>query len=186
MGLVGLVVAALVAFALLSYGIVIYNGLVVVSSNIQKAWSNIDVLLKQRYDELPKLVAACQGYMTHEKAVFDRVMKAREALMLAQGPGAKGQAEGGLQGALRQLFALAENYPDLKAQASFQQLQSRITGLESQIADRREFYNDTVNTYNIRIRTIPDLFVALLLRLKPQEMFQVAAAHREDVPVAFH
>jgi len=168
------------------YAVTIYNGLVALTNNITKAWANIDVLLKQRHDELPKLIKVCEGYMTHERAVFDRVMKAREALMAAGGhPAAMGKAEGDLGGALRQLFALAENYPDLKAQASFQQLQNRVSGLESEIADRREFYNESVNNYNIRIASIPDLFVARMMNLQPREMFQVAPADREDVKIDF-
>ena len=105
--------------------------------------------------------------------------------MSAQGPAAIGQAEGALQSAMRQLFALAENYPNLKAQTSFQQLQERVSALESQIADRREFYNDSVNTYNIRIQSMPDAFVAGMLHLTPREMYKVEAADREDVKISF-
>lgn len=185
MGVVIAVVIALVVVVAVSYGVSIYNGLILVTNNINKAWANIDVLLKQRHDELPKLVDCCKGYMEHEKGVFDRVMQARQVLMNAQGPAQKGQAEGELQGAMRQLFALAENYPNLKAQSSFQQLQERVSGLESQIADRREFYNDSVNTYNIRIASLPDVFVARMLGLGPREMYQVAPTDREDVKLNF-
>jgi LemA protein len=185
MMLVLLVAVAIAAFIVVGYGVTIYNGLILVKNNIEKAWANIDVLLKQRHDELPKLIEVCKGYMEHERGVFDRVMQARQALMSAQGPAQKGQAEGALQGSLRQLFALAENYPNLKAQSSFQQLQDRVSALESQIADRREFYNDSVNTFNIRIQSIPDLFVARALGMTPKEMFKVDAADREDVKIAF-
>ena len=185
MGLVILVVIALAAVAVVSYLVTIYNDLVAVSNNINKAWANIDVLLKQRHDELPKLISTCEGYMSHERGVFDRISKAREALMSAQGPEAKGAASGELSGALRQLFALSENYPDLKAQASFQQLQGRVSQLESDIADRREFYNDSVNTYNIRIASIPDVFIAGFMRLVPHEMFKVADEDKQDVKVEF-
>jgi len=180
-----LVVAGLVLIVAGAYFVMVYNGLITVKNNIEKAWANIDVLLKQRHDELPKLVEVCKGYMEHERGVFDRVMAARAALMSASGPAAKGAAEGELQGSLRQLFALAENYPNLKAQSSFQQLQERVSALESQIADRREFYNDSVNAYNIRIESLPDVFVARSLGMAAKEMFQVAAADREDVKIAF-
>lgn len=185
MVLVLVVVALLAALIVGGYFVAIYNGLIMVKSNIDKAWSNIDVLLKQRHDELPKLVEVCKGYMDHEKGVFDRIMQARQSLMSAQGPAEKGKAEGALQGSLRQLFALAENYPNLKAQSSFQQLQERVSALESQIADRREFYNDTVNTYNIRIQSIPDAVIAKPMGLDLREMFQVQAADREDVKINF-
>jgi LemA protein len=185
MDLVLIVVVVLVVLAAVGYLVAIYNGLILVKNNIDKAWANIDVLLKQRHDELPKLIEVCKGYMDHEKTVLDRVMQARQALMAAPGPAQKGQAEGALQGALRQLFALAENYPDLKAQASFQQLQTRVSALESQIADRREFYNDSVNTYNIRIASIPDMFVAAPMGLTPREMFKVADTDKEDVKISF-
>lgn len=185
MVLVIAVVAILVVVIVGGYVMAIYNGLIAVKNNIDKAWANIDVLLKQRHDELPKLVDVCKGYMDHEKGVFDRVMQARQTLMSAQGPAQKGKAEGEMHGALRQLFALAENYPNLKAQDSFRQLQDRVSGLESQIADRREFYNDSVNTYNIRIQSIPDVLIARSMGLSAREMYQVASADREDVKISF-
>lgn len=183
--MVVLVVLALVAIVVVVYFVSLYNGLILVSNNITKAWANIDVLLKQRHDEIPKLVKVCQGYMEHEKGVFDTVMKAREALMAAKGPAATGKAEAGLEGSLRQLFALAENYPNLKAQSSFQQVQERVTGLESSIADRREFYNDSVNTYNVRIASLPDTIIASMMHLEPKEMFKVEGSDREDVEINF-
>lgn len=185
MALIVLVVVALAVLIIGGYVVGIYNGLITVKNNIDKAWANIDVLLKQRHDELPKLIEVCKGYMEHEKGVFDRVMQARQALMMAQGPAKKGQLEGEMHGALRQLFALAENYPTLKAQDSFKQLQDRVSGLESQIADRREFYNDSVNTYNIRIQSIPDALIAKPMGLVAREMYQVAESDREDVKISF-
>jgi len=183
--MVSLVLILLVALVIMVYGVSLYNGLILLKNNIDKAWSNIDVLLKQRHDEIPKLIKVCEGYMSHEKGVFDRVMKAREAMMSARGPAAAGRMEGELERSLKQLFALAENYPDLKAQASFGQLQSRISGLESNIADRREFYNESVNTYNIRIESIPDIIVARSLGYTKRELFKVDAADREDVKIEF-
>jgi LemA protein len=168
-----------------AYFIAVYNGLITVKNNIDKAWANIDVLLKQRHDEIPKLVDICKGYMQHESGTLDAVIRARQGVMSAQGPAAMGQAEGALQASMRQLFALAENYPNLKAQSSFQQMQERVSALESQIADRREFYNDSVNTYNIRIASLPDAFIAGMLHLAPREMYKVDAADREDIKISF-
>jgi LemA protein len=185
MALVILIVAGLVALIAVSYFVVIYNGLIAVKNNIDKAWANIDVLLKQRHDEIPKLIDICKGYMEHERGTLEAVIKARQGVMSAQGPAAMGQAEGALQASLRQLFALAENYPNLKAQSSFQQVQERVSALESQIADRREFYNDSVNTYNIRIQSLPDSVVAGILTMTPREMYKVDAADREDVKISF-
>ncbi|MBI4376016.1 MAG: LemA family protein [Elusimicrobia bacterium] len=179
------IIAIAVVVVVASCAITIYNGLVLLKNNIDKAWANIDVLLKQRHDELPKLIASCEGYMSHERGVLDRVLKARQALMMASGPRQKGVAEGQLEGALRQLFAIAENYPDLKAQSSFQQLQNRISSLESDIADRREFYNESANNYNIRIASIPDMILAGWMKLSPREMFKVDSGDREDVKVEF-
>lgn len=178
-------VAVVVVGTAVGYWMVLYNGLISVSKNIAKAWANIDVLLKQRHDELPKLVTLCKGYMAHENAVFDRVMRSREALFGAVGPVDKGHLEGELQSAVRQMFALAEGYPELKAQASFQQLQMRVSALESQIADRRELYNETVNIYNVRIASMPDVFVARRLELHPQEMYKIDTMDRNDVPLDF-
>ena len=185
MNLVILIVVGLLVIVGLFYFISLYNGLIAVKNNIDKAWANIDVLLLQRHDELPKLIEVCKGYMGHEQDTLERVIAARQGAAAAQGPAAKGQAEAALQGSLRHLFAVAESYPDLKAQSSFQQLQDRVTSLESQIADRREFYNESVNTYNIRIQELPDVFIARFLALTPREMFKVDPASREDVKISF-
>jgi len=185
MNLVILIVVGLLVIVGLFYFISLYNGLIAVKNNIDKAWANIDVLLLQRHDELPKLIEVCKGYMGHEQDTLERVIAARQGAAAAQGPAAKGQAEAALQGSLRHLFAVAESYPDLKAQSSFQQLQDRVTSLESQIADRREFYNESVNTYNIRIQELPDVFIARFLALTPREMFKVDPASSEDVKISF-
>lgn len=169
---------------LAGYAIVIYNNLVNLKHAISQAWSNIDVLLKQRHDELPKLVETCKAYMKHESDTLERVMKARAAVASArdnQDVGGLGQAEGMLRLGLGNLFAVAEAYPDLKANESFQHLQSRITTLEDTIADRREFYNASVNINNVRIEQFPDLIVARLLAFKPAELLEFAAAETTDV-----
>jgi LemA protein len=169
---------------LVGYAIVIYNNLVNLKHAISQAWSNIDVLLKQRHDELPKLVETCKAYMKHESETLERVMKARAAVASArdaQDMGGLGEAEGMLRLGLGNLFAVAEAYPDLKANESFQHLQTRITTLENTIADRREFYNASVNTNNVRIEQFPDLIVARLLAFKPAELLEFAAGETADV-----
>jgi len=163
----------------------IYNSLVALRNDIGRAWANIDVMLKQRHDELPKLVKTCEGYMQHERAIFDKLSEARGALMQARTVGQKAEAEGLLTRALGQFFAVAEAYPDLKANVSFQALQARITEIENHIADRREFYNDIVTTFNIRIAQIPSMYVARWMALEPAELFKVAASDREDVEIKF-
>jgi LemA protein len=179
---------AVIGFAVVGtvgYGLSMYNGLIALRNNIARSWSNIDVLLKQRHDELPKLVSTCEGYMRHERAVFDKLSDARAALAGARSVAERAGAEGMLNRALGTIFAVAESYPDLKANQSFIQLQSRISDLENQIADRREFYNDTVTTYNTRIQQIPDRYVADLLHCVPADLFQVDAEDRRDVEIKF-
>ena len=169
---------------LVLYVIVIYNNLVGLKHAVSQAWSNIDVLLKQRHDELPKLVETCKQYMQHEKDTLERVMKARAAVASAresQDVGGLGQAEGMLRLGLGNLFAVAEAYPDLKANESFRHLQTRITGLENDIADRREFYNASVNANNVRIEQFPDLLVARPLGFRAAELLEFDAAEISDV-----
>lgn len=158
----GFIVLGLLVIAI-GYLILIYNRLVNLKHDMAKAWSNIDVLLKQRHDELPKLVETCKQYMRHERETLEAVMRARSNVSSAREQHnlpALGNAEGQLRQGLFQLFAAVEAYPDLKANTAFRTLEARITGLENAIADRREFYNDCVNTNNIRLEEFPDLFVA--------------------------
>src|SRR5437016_2443367 len=164
--LLGLVVFLVVA-GLAIYFITIYNSLVRLKNDIGKAWANIDVLLKQRHDELPKLIETCKGYMQYEQKTFQMVVEARNAYQKAATVQDKAQADNMVTGALKTLFAVAENYPELKANNNFQQLQARITELEEKIADRREYFNDSVNTYNIRIQQVPDVIVARMMNLQP-------------------
>ncbi len=166
------------------YAVRIYNGLVALRENVRKAWSNIDVLLTQRHDELPKLVETCKRYMAHERDTLERVMQARSAVFKAQGSGdvpAVGAAEQQLREGLGRLFAVVENYPDLKADQSFQHLQTRITQLEDTIADRRELYNEAVNLNNIRIQTFPDLIVARLFEFRPAPLLEFTEEQKRDV-----
>lgn len=168
------------------YVISIYNHLVRLKHNVSKAWSNIDVLLKQRHDEIPKLVETCKQYMQYEQETLEKVMQARsrvsEARQNQDMPGL-GLAEGALRMGLGQLFALAEDYPELRANENFQHLQSRISSLESSIADRREFYNESVNINNIGIEQFPDLIVARLFGFGPRDLLEFEATEIADVNV---
>ncbi len=175
-----------VVVALIIYLVVIFNGLVRLKHNIDRAWSNIDVLLKQRYDELPKLVRVCEGYMQHERAVLENVTRARAQLDNAGSGREVIEANNAISQALRSLFAVVENYPDLKADQAFRQLQSRVSQLEDQIADRRELYNDSVNLFNIRIEQFPDVFVANMMKLVPRQLWQIEPEHRRDVEISFN
>ncbi len=176
---------ALIVVGLVIYSVTIYNGLVTVKNNVDKYWSNIDVLLKQRHDEIPKLVKVCERYMKHEADTLEKVIKARSMMARAQTMEERGRAEGMLKEALKSLFAVSENYPELKADKSFRQLQSRISQLEDEIADRRELFNESVNIYNIRIEKIPDTFIAGMLNYKPKDLWKIRAEDREDVEVRF-
>lgn len=167
------------------YVVMIFNGLIAVKNDVTKAWANIDILLKQRHDELPNLVEVCKGYMTHERETLERVTQARSQYQQAVSVDQKAQAEQGTTAALRSLFAVAENYPQLKANDNFLKLQNRITELESEIADRREFYNDSVNTFNVRIQQVPDTFVAAFMNVRPLPMFKVEDADRAEVKLSF-
>lgn len=185
-----MIVSGLLA-VLLGYGIAIYNRLVNLKHNVSKAWSNIDVLLKQRHDELPKLIATCKEYMRHEQETFEKVISARSRVAQAREAGdvgALGAAEGALRIGLGSLFALAEAYPELKANENFQHLQGRISGLENQIADRREFYNESVNRNNITIEEFPDIVVARLLNFREAQLLRFEESEIADVNVAalFH
>ncbi len=168
------------------YAIMIYNNLVQVKHNVSKAWANIDVLLKQRHDELPKLVETCKQYMKFEQETLTKVMEARSRVSTAretQNIPQLGQAEGALRATLGNLFALAEAYPDLKTDQTFQQLQARISGLENAIADRREFYNESVNVNNVRIEQFPDSIVAGMFRFKSAPLLEFQAEEKADVDV---
>src|SRR5437667_11492958 len=167
------------------YIVTMYNGLIALKNDIDKAWANIDIMLKQRHDELTKLLDVCKGYMDYERDTLLKITQSRSMYQQAVSVDQKAQADQSMTSALRGFFAVAENYPDLKANNNFMQLQQRITELESQIADRREFYNDSVNTFNIRIQEMPDTFVAAFMNLKPRAMFKVEEADKADVPISF-
>jgi LemA protein len=172
----------LLAFIVVAvYVVVIYNNLVQLKNNVAKAWSNIDVLLMQRHDELPNLVETCRQYMLHEQQTLLKVTQARAAVSDARERASideLGPAEQQLRNGLGDLFAVAEKYPNLKANRTFRNLQARISRLEEAIADRREFYNDCVNSLNVRIDQFPDRFIASLFRFKAGKLLHFREAKR--------
>ncbi len=183
MDLPALILLALI-LVLVFYTIFIYNNLVSLKHGVSKAWSNIDVLLKQRHDELPKLVEVCKQYMQYEQDTLEKVVQARSAVMQARSGGnikELGEAESQLRLGLGNLFALAENYPELKANNSYQQLQSRISQLENGIADRREVYNEAVNINNVRIEQFPDVLVARLFNFRDFGLLEFSEEEKRDV-----
>lgn len=171
------------------WGILLYNQLVVLKNNTEKAWSNTDVLLKQRNAELPKLIAVCKQHMQYEQATLQKVMEARHRVasaMQSGNMGALGAAENALRVDLGHLFAVAEAYPELKASDSFQHLRERITGLEDSLADRREFYNDSAAINNTRIAQFPDVILAKAFSFKRFRLMNFSAEETSDVDVAAH
>ncbi len=180
----GEIILLVVIVLLMFYVINIYNHLVRIKHNVSKAWSNIDVLLKQRHDEIPKLVETCKQYMKFEKNTLEKVMQARSqvsASRQSQDMAGLGEAEGMLRMGLGNLFAVAEAYPDLKANENFQHLQTRISSMESAIADRREFYNESVNINNTRIEQFPDIIIARNLNFKARDLLEFSVEEIKDV-----
>ncbi len=169
----------------IAYLVTLYNGLIDLNKSTDRAWSNIDVLLKQRHDEIPKLVKTVDGYVKHERDTLEKVIQARNLVAAARGVEETAQADAKLGGALRGLFALAESYPDLKADSSFRHLRERISQLEEQVADRREFYNHAVNRFNVRIAQVPDIFIARMLAYVDKPYFRATETERQDVDINF-
>jgi len=168
------------------YGVTLYNNLVALKHRVAQAWANIDVLLKQRHDELPKLVETCKQYMEYEQETLEKVISARNNVSTAaqsQDIEGLGIAETVLRGTLGRLFALAEDYPDLKANESFQHLQARISDLENGIADRRELYNDSVNQNNIRIEQFPDVLIANFFKFGAHDLLEFSEEEKADVDI---
>lgn len=185
MGVFSMLFLALVILAAV-YAIVAYNNLVNLKHNVSKAWANIDVLLKQRHDEIPKLVEMCKQYMKFEQSTLEKVMQARAQVSSAREArdvSALGRAEGALRAGLGSLFAVAEAYPELKTNEQFLHLQARISNLENAIADRREFYNESVNINNVRIEQFPDNIVAGMFSFKSARLLEFASAEKADVDV---
>jgi len=179
LGLLGLILGALLLFYIFS----VYNGLISLKNNIERAWANIDVLLKQRSDLIPNLVETVKGYMKHERGVLEEVTRMRAEMISAQNPAQKARASEHLTSALKSIFAVAENYPQLRASENFLQLQNQISAIENQIADRREFYNESVLLFNTRIHSIPDMIFAGLMGLKDKEYFRATEEEKKNVKV---
>ncbi|MDE2304963.1 MAG: LemA family protein [Gammaproteobacteria bacterium] len=184
--MVVLIVLLATLIVLLVYGVGIYNSLVSLRENVKVAWSNIDVLLKQRHDELPKLIDTCKRYMQFESETLEGVMRARSSVSDASAAGnvaELGAAERRLRAGVGRLFAVAESYPALKADETFQHLQGRITALEEAISDRRELYNEQVNVNNIRVQSLPDALVAGWFGFKPAQLLEFTNEEKRDVDV---
>ena len=176
-------ILVLILFSLISWFLTVYNGLIQVKENIKKSWANIDVLLMQRSDEIPKLVKVLKSFVKHEKKMFDSIMEARSFYSGASSVSEKADADSEMSTALKSIFALSEAYPELKSNDNFLKLQERISGLENDIADRRELYNESVNNYNIRIQSLPDAFIANSMNLASEEMFKVDEKKKKDVDI---
>ena len=180
--LILLVVIAVLAIALIA----IYNGLVKLRVQCDNAWSDIDVQLKRRYDLIPNLVETVKGYAAHEKGTLEAVISARNRAMTTQGPAAKAEAEGMLTQALRQVFALAEAYPQLRAVETFSQLQGTLSQIEEAVQNARRYYNAVVRDLNTKIAEFPSNLIAGMFNFKPREFFEVTApAEREAPKVSF-
>jgi LemA protein len=169
---------------LLLWLVVVYNRLVALRQTTGQAWSDIDVQLKQRHDLIPNLVETVKGYAAHERQTLDAVIKARNAAVGAHGPEAQSAAEGALSGALRQVFALAEAYPDLKANTNFLQLQGELSDLENKIAAARRFYNNAVSEYNAATESVPAVFFAGSLGFRQRGFFELPEPERAAVQMA--
>ena len=161
----------------------VYNTLVEMKNNIGRSWANIDVLLKQRHDELPKLVSTCEAYMQHERAVFDKLSEARSAVATARTVGQRAEAEGRIGRALGGFMAVAENYPDLKANQNYLALQEELTGTESKIAYARQFYNDQVAKLNTLTQKFPASVIAARRHFEPRPFFDIEEPVRGPVQV---
>jgi LemA protein len=169
--IVAIVVGVIVVLVVLSF-ILVYNGLVRLRNRIDNAWSQIDVQLKRRYDLIPNLVETVKGYASHERQVFENVTQARANAINAQGPAQQADAENVLTGALRSLFAVAEAYPDLKANQNFLSLQEELTSTEDRVAYARQFYNDSVLSYNNKLQTFPRNVIAGTFNFEKREYFE--------------
>jgi LemA protein len=177
-----LIALVVIVVGLVLFLITAYNGLVRLKIQCDNAWADIDVQLKRRYDLVPNLVETVKGYAGHERGTLEAVVAARNQAMTAQGPAAKGEAEGMLTGALRQLFALAEAYPQLRAVESFTQLQNTLNEIEDTLQNARRYYNAVVRDYNTKIEQFPSNLVAGMGNFKEREFFQVSAPAEREVP----
>ena len=179
-----LLLVVLVIIGVVSYVISLYNSLIQVKHNVDQAWANIDVLLKERADELGKLIDSVKAYLGYERDILTRLTTLRTQVAATPGPTeARLDAERQIGATLGRLMVVSENYPDLKSSGNFLELQRRITGLEEQIAHRREFYNDAVNINNVRLEQVPDSLLASMAGLQRRPLFEATAEERADVDV---
>jgi LemA protein len=167
------------------WAMITYNGLVGLKNKVDNGWAQIDVQLRRRYDLIPNLVETVKGYAAHERQTLEAVVQARNAGMNASGPREQAQAENVISGALKSLFALAEAYPDLKANQNFLNLQEELAGTEGRIAYARQFYNDAVYRYNTKIQTFPSVVLAGMFRFTEREYFEAEGESRGPVQVSF-
>lgn len=178
------IILGLLAVAILWF-IAVFNGIVTLRNRTQEAWSDIDVQLKRRHDLIPNLIETVKGYATHEKELFEKVTEARSQAMQAKGAAEAGKAENMLTDTLKSLFAVAENYPQLRASENFQKLQDELTDTENKIEAARRFYNGNVRDFNIKIQVFPNSLVAGMTGSKAFELFQMAEGEKETPQVKF-
>ncbi len=182
--LTGIIIAVVAVIILWLIGI--YNGLIKLKNRTNEAWSDIDVQLKRRYDLIPNLIETVKGYAQHERELFEKVTKARSQAMQAQTPEAKGKAENFLTGALKSLFAVAENYPELRASENFAKLQDELSDTENKIQAARRFYNGNVRDFNTKIQVFPNNIIAGMMKFIAREFFEIEnEAEKQNVKVEF-
>ncbi|MFC1780566.1 LemA family protein [Patescibacteria group bacterium] len=171
--------------AIIGYLVSVYNGLVKLRVLVEEAWSGIDVQLKRRYDLIPNLVETVKGYAKHEKGLFEKVAELRTSAMSAKGPEAKGKAEAELANTLKTVFAVAENYPELKANSNFMKLQDELSAIEEEVQSARRYYNGAVRDFNMKLQVFPTNLIAGLLGFKAKEFFEASEEERKNVKVDF-
>lgn len=181
MSLIGWIIIIAVVL-IIGWAVFVYNGLVSFKNRTKEAWSDIDVQLKRRYNLIPNLVATVKGYATHERGVFEKVTEARSRALTAKSPKEAGEAERGLAGALKTLFAVAENYPALRASENFKKLQEDLTDTENKVQAARRFYNGNVRDFNIKQEQFPYSIVAKLFGFKKAEFFEVEGEEEKKAP----
>jgi LemA protein len=177
-----LIALIVVAVVLIGWLIGAYNSLVQLRNQLDNAWAQIDVQLKRRYDLIPNLVETVKGYAKHERETLERVIQARNMAVSAKGVGERAEAENMLTGALKSLFAVAEAYPDLKANQNFLRLQEELTSTENKVSFARQFYNDNVMTYNTAIQTFPTLLIAGMFQFTKRDFFEVKGGPEREAP----
>jgi len=175
----------IILVSILVFIIIIYNRFISLNNNTKRAWANINVSLKQRSNELPNLINIVKSYMKYEKTTLETITKARSYLNQTEDVNKKAAASDIISESLKSLFAVVENYPELKAVENFSHLQKRISALENEIADRREYYNECVTIYNIRIKSFPDLLIASLMKVKEKDLFKATEEDKINIKLKF-